>query len=55
MVIKTDNQALADLVLQADEVHNTKFQSAAKEMGSLSSKTGPIAKEIAKQAKQSAK
>lgn len=33
----------------------SKFQSAAKEMGSLSSKTSPIAKEIVKQAKQSAK
>lgn len=33
----------------------SKFQSAAKEMGSLSSKTGPIAKAITKQAKQSAK
>jgi len=32
VVIKTDNEKLADLVRKADEVHNDKFQIAAKKM-----------------------
>ncbi len=32
VVIKTDNEKLADLVRDADEVHNNKFQAAANEM-----------------------
>ena len=32
VVIKTDNNELAGLIQQADEIHNNKFQVAAKEM-----------------------
>jgi len=40
-VIKTDNEKLAEIIRQADEFHNTKFQAAAAEMMQNNKQLGP--------------